>query len=118
MMSSGENQPESKKTPLREETLDQVARRFALLGEPMRLRILQSLMAGEKNVGAIVQELNATQANISRHLQSLTEAGFLGRRKEGLQVIYFIQDPSLFDLCHLVCRSLEEKYTAQANLWK
>ncbi len=118
MMSSSE-QPESvKKMLLREEALEQIARRFAVLGEPMRLRILHCLMSGEKNVGAIVQELNATQANISRHLQALTETGFLGRRKEGLLVIYFIQDPNLFDLCHLVCRSLQEKHTAQASMWE
>jgi ArsR family transcriptional regulator len=95
--------------PLSEEALEMIARRFALLGEPMRLRLLHALFDGEKSVTALVEASGGTQANVSRHLQALAEAGMLGRRKQGLQVFYSIADPTLFQLCELVCGSLEEK---------
>ena len=61
--------------PLGEEALRQVARRFAVLGEPMRLRILQALMDGERPVNALVEATGGTQTNVSRHLQTLASAG-------------------------------------------
>jgi DNA-binding transcriptional ArsR family regulator len=105
----------AKKIPLTDETLEFVARRFAVLAEPMRLRLIQALFAGEKNVNALVEETGGTQANISRHLQTLTQAHILTRRKEGLQVFYAIADPSIYKLCELVCGSLEKQFVKQAD---
>ena len=98
-----------------DEALELVARRFAVLGEPMRLRLLRTLFDGEKNVHTLVELTGGTQANISRHLQTLTAAGLLGRRKEGLEVFYSIADSSIFKLCELVCGSLEKQLTKQAG---
>ena len=105
----------AKKAPLNDEALDHVARRFAVLAEPMRLRLLQTLFAGEMSVNALVEVTGGTQANVSRHLQTLTLAHMLSRRKEGLQVFYAISDPSIFKLCELVCGSLEKHFTKQAD---
>lgn len=104
-----------KKAPLSEAALELVARRFAVLAEPMRLRLIQALFAGEMNVNALVEETGGTQANISRHLQTLTQAHILSRRKEGLQVYYAIADPTIFKLCELVCGSLEKQFTRHAE---
>lgn len=104
-----------KKVPLSEAALELVARRFAVLAEPMRLRLIQALFAGEMNVNALVEETGGTQANISRHLQNLTQAHILSRRKEGLQVYYAIADPTIFKLCELVCGSLEKQFTRHAE---
>ena len=98
-----------------DEALELVARRFAVLGEPMRLRLLRTLFDGEKNVHTLVELTGGTQANISRHLQTLTAAGLLGRRKEGLEVFYSIADSSIIKLCELVCGSLEKQLTKQAG---
>src|SRR5450759_855453 len=92
----------AKKLALTDDALEMVARRFAVLAEPMRLRLIQALFAGEMNVNALVEETSGTQANISRHLQTLTHAHILSRRKEGLQVFYAIADPTIFKLCELV----------------
>ena len=92
-----------------------IARRFAVLAEPTRLRLLHLLFDGEKNVNALVELSGGTQANVSRHLQTLTHAHILERRKEGLQVFYSIADPSIFQLCELVCGSLEKQLEKQAN---
>jgi ArsR family transcriptional regulator len=102
---------------LSDEALRLVARRFAVLAEPMRLRLLHTLLAGEKNVNALVEASGGTQTNISRHLQTLAHAGVVSRRKEGLQVFYAIADPTIFDLCNLVCGSLEQRIARQAALF-
>ena len=101
--------------PMTEEAHTLVARRFAVLSEPMRLRLLHALFDGEKPVNTLVEATSGTQANISRHLQTLADAGLLKRRKEGLQVFYSIADPSIFQLCELVCGSLEKQHAARAE---
>src|SRR5271165_775642 len=100
---------------LSDAALAMVAKRFAVLSEPMRLRLLHSLISGEKNVTALVEATGGTQANISRHLQTLADAGVVSRRREGLLVIYSIADPSIFELCDLVCRSLEKQHVRRAE---
>lgn len=107
-----------KKQPLSEEVLVLVARRFAVLGEPMRLRLLQVLMSGECSVGLLAEKVGGTQANISRHLQTLADAGILGRRKEGLQVFYWISDQSIFELCELVCGSVGKHVREKADAFE
>ena len=82
-----------------------VARRFRLLGEPMRLRILQVLKTGEKPVGDIVALLESSQPNISKHLKALCQEGLIVRRRDGLNICYRIADPTIFKLCELVCNS-------------
>lgn len=101
-------------TPLNDHALEIVARRFAVLAEPMRLRLIQALFDGEKNVGELVEAVEGTQANVSRHLQTLVAAHILSRRKEGLQVFYKISDPTIPRLCELVCGSLEKSLNRQA----
>ena len=89
--------------------LDLVARRFRTLGEPYRLRLLQELEAGEKSVGELVAALDGNQPNVSKHLQILSNAGLIGRRREGTSIFYEISDPMVFKLCALVCSSEAEK---------
>lgn len=86
--------------------LEKVAERFKLLGEPMRLRIIQALVEGEKTVGELVERTGGNQANISRHLHQLTQGGVLGRRKAGLHVYYRLEDEGVLGLCEHVCGSV------------
>jgi ArsR family transcriptional regulator len=104
----------TRQLPLNDQGLEIVARRFAVLAEPMRLRLIQALFGGEKNVTELVTATGGTQANVSRHLQTLIAAHMLDRRKEGLQVFYRITDPSIAKLCTLVCGSLEKTLNRQA----
>lgn len=98
-----------------EEALQLVARRFAVLGEPMRLRILQTLMGGERAVSELVEATGGTQTNVSRHLQTLASAGLVSRRKDGLQVFYAVADPTVFKLCELVCGGIRQTLATQAG---
>ena len=101
---------------LSEERLISIARRFAVLSEPMRLRLLHVLMEGEQSVNALAGLTGGTQANISRHLQTLAEAGMVGRRKHGLRVFYNVSDNSIYKLCELVCGSLEKHHSNKASV--
>ncbi|MCH8568523.1 MAG: metalloregulator ArsR/SmtB family transcription factor [Balneolales bacterium] len=88
---------------LNDETLEIVAHRFKILGEPMRLRLLSALRDKEYCVQELVELTGAGQANVSKHLSLLASTGYVGRRKDGLHVYYFIQDPTVYTLCELVC---------------
>jgi len=101
--------------PLPESALELVAARFALLSEPMRLRILMKLMEEESNVGEIATSLEARHSNVSRHLQHLCASGAVGRRKQGFEVYYRLTDPTLPRLCELMCSSLEQRLAQQAK---
>jgi DNA-binding transcriptional ArsR family regulator len=90
---------------LNDQLIELVARRFRMLGEPQRLRILQSLQAGEKTVNEIVGALKGNQPNVSRHLQALFDAGLVDRRRAGNNIYYSIADPVIPKLCDLVCQS-------------
>jgi ArsR family transcriptional regulator len=106
-----------KPEPISLEAIELISRRFAVLSAPMRLRLIHALFEEEKNVNTLVEEMGGTQANISRHLQTLTHANLLARRKDGLQVYYSIADPSILKLCELVCGSLEKQLTKQAGVF-
>ena len=97
--------------------LQMVADRFKLLSEPMRLRLIHALIKGEATVSTLVEMIGATQANVSRHLQTLAQAGILGRRKDGLHVYYRIADESILELCEHVCGGLRRQSEARARLF-
>jgi len=86
---------------------EQAARRFRLLGEPVRLAILNVLHTrGEAHVQDVVAATGQSQANVSKHLRLLLNEGLVGRRQEGLYAFYRITDPTLAGLCVLVCGPL------------
>lgn len=110
--------PKPSRQLLSPKALELIAARFKVLSEPMRLKLLIALEAGEKNVTALMAATGATQANVSRHLQTLTDAGLLRRRKEGLSVFYSITDPTIFELCEHVCGSLQKRLAEQAKAFE
>ncbi len=86
--------------------LDEAARRFALLGDPTRFRILHVVMEGERSVGAIADAAGVTRFNASAHLNRLADAGLVARRREGTTVIYRLAEESLPGICQAMCVSL------------
>lgn len=93
--------------------MEAVARRFKVLGEPQRLRILQALEAGPKTVTQLVAALEANQPNVSRHLQALFDAGLVERCRAGNSIVYSVLDPVVFRLCNLVCGSVVDDARAE-----
>jgi DNA-binding transcriptional ArsR family regulator len=89
--------------PLPEPLIELVAQRFRVLGEPMRITLLDQLREGHATVGELQQALGASQQNVSKHLAILHAAGMVSRTKDGNHTRYSISDPSVFDLCDHVC---------------
>lgn len=97
------NEPAKELSPI---ALDLIASRFRALSEPVRLRLLNVLMQGEHTVGQLVDASGTGQANISKHLAVLRDAGMVGTRKEGLSTVCFISDPVVNELCEMMCSRL------------
>ncbi|MHB8532991.1 MAG: ArsR/SmtB family transcription factor [Solirubrobacteraceae bacterium] len=98
--------------PLPEPLVELVAQRFRVLGEPMRIKLLDRLREGDATVGELQESLGASQQNISKHLGILLSVGMVSRAKQGNHARYAIGDPGVFELCDLVCggvrRQLQE----------
>ena len=103
------------KKELSDEALEMIASRFRLLADPTRLKILHTLGETEFNVGELVEATGGSQANISKHLGILLEAGIVARRKEGLNAFYSVADETIFELCETVCSRLETQISARKN---
>ena len=101
---------------LPKEALSQVASYFQALSEPTRLTLLNLLRGGERSVGELAELLGASIPNTSKHLKQLAQAGLVHRRPEGTTVFYAIADPSVFDLCDVVCGGLERAAHAEVKL--
>ena len=95
--------------PLPPALTEMIAARFRLLGEPMRIRILDRLRDGAASVGELAAGLDTTQQNVSKHLGVLHQAGVVGREKDGNRVLYSIEDPAVFELCEHVCGGLRRR---------
>jgi DNA-binding transcriptional ArsR family regulator len=98
--------------PLPAPLAEAIAERFRVLGEPMRIRLLDALRDGSATVQQLQRATGASQQNVSKHLAVLLRGGLVRRTKEGNFSVYEIADQGVFDLCELVCgglrRQLEE----------
>lgn len=102
-------------TPVPQEVTQQVAEYFSILSEPMRLRLLNLLRDSEKCVQQLVEATDTSQANVSKHLKVMLQAGILSRRSEGTSAYYKVEDELIFELCNLVCDRLATRIEQQAR---
>ena len=101
---------------LDDRALEHVAAYFRALAEPLRLKILNALREKQRNVGELTELLKCSQANVSKHLAMLTRHGFLERAAQGTTAYYRIADPSVHQLCDLVCGHMAQRFADQAKL--
>lgn len=71
-----------------------VAERLRVLGQPVRLRLVEQLMAGRSTPQELAEALGLMQQNVSKHLLVLHRAGIASRRPEGANVWYALHDDS------------------------
>ncbi len=95
--------------------LQLVAEFFKVLSEASRLQIVCALRSGPKNVSQIIEITGLGQANVSKHLKILAQAGVVNRQQQGVCVFYEIVNPFVFELCELVCNSLSIQIQQQAE---
>ncbi len=103
------------RTRLPEDLIELIARRFRVLGEPMRIKLLDRLRDGPATVGELQAATSSSQQNVSKHLGVLHDAGVLRRRKDGNFVSYDIADQGVVDLCDQVCGASSPSSTNSAR---
>ncbi|MGZ4184655.1 MAG: ArsR/SmtB family transcription factor [Solirubrobacteraceae bacterium] len=108
-MSDGATDQASIPHPLPEPLVDLIARRFRVLGDPNRIRLLDLLREHDATVTELHEALGASQQNVSKHLGVLLQAGIVTRTKEGTSARYAIVDDGVFALCEHVCGGLRRQ---------
>ena len=101
---------------LDDQALEQVAEFFAAMAVPMRLKILNALRDGERNVGDLTSEFGCSQANVSKHLRVLAQKGLIGKSVRGTSAFYRVIDPRIYQLCDLVCVQVGDRFAQQAEM--
>ena len=101
-----EGQPAVIKT---DATFESAADLFRVMSAPMRLKIINCLCEGEKNVTYLLTRVNTTQPNMSQHLNTLYQAGIVAKRREGVQIFYRIADQRIVAICEAVCQDIAAK---------
>jgi len=102
--------------PVPNDLAELIARRFRVIGEPMRIRLLDRLRDGEATVTELTEALDASQQNVSKHLSVLADVGIVGRRKDGNRVYYSVVDESVFALCEDICGSVQRQLASLSDL--
>jgi ArsR family transcriptional regulator len=97
--------------PLTDDAAELIAARFHLLAEPTRIKLLDRLRGDEATVEELATMLGTTSQNVSKHLGLLARAGVVGRRKRGNYSYYQVTEPEIYQLCELVCTSVEHHLT-------
>ncbi len=92
-----------------DEVFELAAELFRILSTPMRLKIVSCLRDGEQNVSYLLSKIETTQPNMSQHLNTLYKSRVLGKRRDGVQILYRIVDERVADLCRAVCSHVENK---------
>ncbi len=77
------------------------AKFFRGLGDPTRLRIVQLLLEGDKNVGELVELTGVPQGRVSTHLACLRWCGYVCAERAGRNVYYRVADPRVRELVAL-----------------
>jgi DNA-binding transcriptional ArsR family regulator len=95
--------------PLADEVVELIARRFRVMADPTRIRLLDNLRAGEATVQELARAVGSTQQNVSKHLALLMDAGIVGRRREGSTTRYRVVDDGIWQLCEDVCGAVERQ---------
>ena len=75
---------------------------FAALANPTRLRIVELLLNGEKNVNDIASSLDIQQSSASQHLAVLTRAGVLVVEPRGTMRCYRVRGPRIAKILGLI----------------
>ncbi len=101
---------------LDERALQEVADFFSAFAVPMRLKILNALRHGERNVSDLTAEFGCSQANISKHLSLLAQKGLIAKDARGTSAFYRIVDPRIYQLCDLVCSQIGRRFEQQSEL--
>ena len=105
-MATSSNVDPTEEAHVSDQVFETAAEVFKVMSAPMRLKIISSLCKQEKNVSELLSEIKTTQPNMSQHLNTLYQAGVLGKRREGVQIYYRITNLRMANLCRAICTQI------------
>jgi ArsR family transcriptional regulator len=82
---------------------------FRALGDPTRREILRLLRAGEKTAGELAEHFDVSKPSVSHHFAVLKQADLIASRREGQQIIYYLNTTVMEDVLALIWDLLAEK---------
>jgi ArsR family transcriptional regulator len=106
--------PETELIP--EALMVRVAERLRILGQPVRLRLIELLTNGPSTPQELSEALGLSQQNVSKHLLSLHRAGVVSRRPDRANVFYALTDPSAVAILRLSVDAVSSHLRELANL--
>ena len=93
-----------------------VAERLKVLGQPVRLRLVEQLQTGPSTPQELSDLLGLSQQNVSKHLLSLHRAGIVSRRPEGANVIYTLVDETAVAVLQMTLESVRRQLRELSEL--
>lgn len=101
--------------PLSDPLIELIAQRLRVVGEPMRIKLLDQLRDGDATVQELADRVGAVRQNVSKHLERLHQAGVVERRKVGNHVSYALADPAALELLETAAKSLAHQLAELAE---
>ena len=86
------------------EVLDRAAECLRTIAHPVRLRIIQILLQGERPVGELAEACGIASHMMSEHLRILKDRGLLHKERQGRKIYYRIAEPCLGDIMKCVAK--------------
>lgn len=93
--------------------LEELSNFFRLLSEPARLQLLCELRQGPRDVASLIASTGFSQSHISRQLGQLQRAGLISADRDGVRLLYQVNDRLVDDLCDLVQNRLRQRLQQQ-----
>ena len=93
-----------------------VAEHLRILGQPVRLRLVELLTDGPSTPQELSDALGLSQQNVSKHLLSLHRAGVVSRRPDGANVFYALTDRSAVTILRLSVDAVSDHLRDLAKL--
>lgn len=98
--------------------LEELSQFFRLLSEPARLQLLCELKQGPRDVAALMAATGFSQSHISRQLSQLQRAALVSCERDGVRMIYRVDDSLVDDLCELVQGRLRQRLEQQLQRYQ
>jgi DNA-binding transcriptional ArsR family regulator len=89
---------------------------FKALANPVRIRLLERLVAGEARVQDLQKALTLDQPIVSQQLARLRASGIVVARKEGTTIYYSVADPMVGELLRVAKSILNRQLVGVRSL--
>ncbi len=99
-----------------ERLMERASEQLRVLGQPVRLRLVELLSRGPSTPQELSDTLGLSQQNVSKHLLTLYRAGVVSRRPDSPYVFYALVDDTAAGILRMTVESVSDRLRDLANL--